>query len=366
MTPNTNNTSTQKSGTSQPYCPPYPPYPDPRLEEDEIDLAELWATLVKRKRFILGFTFAITLATIVATFFMTPKYESEVLMAPISSGSGSGLSALASQYGGLASLAGISLPGKQGGLTEEAVAVLESKQFLAEFIKQYQLKPVLFYKNWDAQQQQWIVEEPSLIQSAVQTLKDTLKNFLGRSETANTTYPGQEILAPGEPSMLEAVNFFKKEIMQLSNDKKTGMYTLKITWEDPVLARDWANTLVTMVNQKLRQQNIQNAEKTIQYLKKQLETIRLVELKQVIYSIIEEQVKNITLAKVQEDYVFKIIDPATVAEQPAKPKKKLIIVVAFVTALILAVFMAFFLEWLYNMKREKQNPSQNKSQEADG
>jgi len=353
--PQNNHQKTQTDNCQPCYPPMAYSCPPNAVEEDEIDLAELWASLVKRKRLILGLTFTITLLVAIATFFMTPKYESEVLMAPVSSGSGGGLSSLAAKYGGLASMAGIDLPGGKGGdMTAEALAVLQSKAFLADFIQSHHLKPVLFYKNWDETHHRWKNEE-----SVITSLKDSLKSFFDVKPPTPITYPGQEQLAPGEPSTMEAVEYFQKEIMSVSTDKKTNMVTLKITWIDPVQARDWANELVTILNNKLREQTIEDAEKTIDYLKKQLETVNLVELKQVIYSLIEEKVKNITLAKVQSEYVFKIIDPALVPDKPSKPKKKLIVVVSFVTSLILSIFIALLLNWREESKAKQKEVSEN-------
>lgn len=40
-------------------------------------------------------------------------------------------------------------------------------------------------------------------------------------------------------------------------------------------------------------------------------------------------------------------------DYPVKPKKKLIVAVAFVTGLLLSVFLAFFLEFVSGMKEEE-------------
>ena len=47
-----------------------------------------------------------------------------------------------------------------------------------------------------------------------------------------------------------------------------------------------------------------------------------------------------------------IIGHSTFSKSPIKPKKKLIIAVAFVTGLILSVFLVFFLEFLKSFKEE--------------
>lgn len=50
-----------------------------------------------------------------------------------------------------------------------------------------------------------------------------------------------------------------------------------------------------------------------------------------------------------------LLDDITVGDAAVKPKKKLIIVVAFITGLMLSVFLAFFLEFIAGMKKPEEN-----------
>ncbi|HIQ47942.1 MAG TPA: hypothetical protein EYH57_10050, partial [Sulfurovum sp.] len=50
-----------------------------------------------------------------------------------------------------------------------------------------------------------------------------------------------------------------------------------------------------------------------------------------------------------------VVGEITVGETPIKPKKKLIIIVAFITGLMLSVFLAFFLEFIAGMRREEES-----------
>ena len=47
------------------------------------------------------------------------------------------------------------------------------------------------------------------------------------------------------------------------------------------------------------------------------------------------------------------ITPISVDNTPIKPKRKLIVIVAFITGLMLAVFLAFFLEFIGNLNTKK-------------
>jgi len=48
-----------------------------------------------------------------------------------------------------------------------------------------------------------------------------------------------------------------------------------------------------------------------------------------------------------------IIGEIITKDHPVKPKKKLIVIVAFITGLMLAVFLAFFLEFIRSSREEE-------------
>ena len=77
-----------------------------------------------------------TAAFVTASFVMAPVYRAAVVLAPANAdrnGIGSGLDSGLGQLGGLAALAGLNLGGTEG-MTEEALAVLRSRQFTEAFI----------------------------------------------------------------------------------------------------------------------------------------------------------------------------------------------------------------------------------------
>lgn len=303
--------------------------------DDEIDLAELWSGLTKRKGMIVLVTLVFALLAIYISLSMTPKYQSTVKMLPVSSEGGASL--LMDKYGGFASLAGVTLDsGGELFLLEQAVEVLNSRQFLAEFIRENNLKQVLFYKNWDQQSQQWIKQE---------SVAGKIKEVLGGNANSIQSYDGQEPLLENEPSIYEVVEFFKKEVLSISSDKNSLTYNLSIKWVNPVQARDWANQLVKRVDERLRNDNLQQAQATIDYMNEKLATIELQDIRNIALKTIEENLKKITFAQVQKEYVFKVIDPAIVEEKPVSPKRGLMVAVGVVLGLMLGVFLALVLNW---------------------
>ena len=134
---------------------PYPP-PYAMQMEDEISLIDLWRVLTKRKWSIFLVTIIMTLGSIIYAVKAPSVYRAELLMASSNSkqAGGGGMAALASQFGGLAGMAGISLGGGGGG-SEMALATLKSRSFTQQYIKERKLKPILFEEQWDKEKGEW-------------------------------------------------------------------------------------------------------------------------------------------------------------------------------------------------------------------
>jgi len=318
---------------------------DKESAEDEIDLSELWQSLIRRKYLIMSLTLLMTLIAAGASINMTSKFESTVLIAPVSSEGGT--SGLLAQYGGLASMAGISLPTGSNGISQaqEAQAILTSYRFLSEYIKEKSLKKILFYERWDENKQHWIPQK----EGALSSLK---KSILGQQDPQqDIVYEGQEVLSDGEPTMMESVNVFK-QMLSISEEGKSGLTRLKISWVNPVQAMVLANDLVQRVDDELRQEAILESKEIIAYMQEKLPSIELQDLRMIALKMVEEQLKKITFAEVNKEYVFKVIDPAIVAEKPVSPKKGLIVAVGFVLGLMLSIFIALVLNWREKSKQE--------------
>lgn len=281
-------------------------------DEDEISLLDIIRIIARYRYFIVVISLICTLFGAWFAFTTTAVYRAETLLAPSQKESKGGLSSLGGQLGGLASMAGISLGGAADS-TDEAIAILKSRKFTEKFINQENLMPLLFAKQWNAEKQQWYAN------------------------------------AKPEPTMWSAYKLFNA-IRQVNVDKRSNLITVSIEWHDAKIAALWANKLVTSLNADLRQRTIDEAEKSITYLNKQLAETSVMELHQVIYRLIEGQIKNIMLANSREQYAFKIIDPAVTPQIPTKPNKKVILVLSMVLGLFSALMLAFVHHWWKSLR----------------
>ncbi len=126
---------------------------DPRaqheLYDDEIDLKELFQALWKGKLTIIAAGFITTVLAVIVALALPNIYRSEAVVSPVSQEAG-GLSGLAAKYGGLASLAGISLPSGDSNKAVIAVEVLRSRDFLQQFISRHDnvLRDLMAVDGW--------------------------------------------------------------------------------------------------------------------------------------------------------------------------------------------------------------------------
>jgi uncharacterized protein involved in exopolysaccharide biosynthesis len=282
-----------------------------RVDVDDIGLNDLLNVLWRRKRLIIGVTVACGLGALGATPFVTKQYEATIIVSPVEtepgSGQGGALSSLASQFGSLASIAGIATPSDTR--KAENVAVLKSRALTEHYVEENHLLPVLFAKQWDPQKRGWKPTDPAKA-----------------------------------PTLWKANQLFTKHIRKITTDSKTGLVTMTIEWKNPQEAATWANGLVRMTNDYMRQKAIAEAGRNIAYLTAEAARTDLVGVRQAIYSVLENEIDKEMLARGTDEYALKVIDPAQAPEKPSYPLPWLWLVVGLVGGLTLSVLLALALE----------------------
>jgi uncharacterized protein involved in exopolysaccharide biosynthesis len=211
-----------------------------------------------------------------SSFIFDPVYRSETTISPVTDDNSRGLSGLGSQLGGIA-LAGLNI-GPSDSHRAEAIAVLKSRVLVEQLIMQEALLPVLFPQQWDENAQAW-------------------------------TAAADEV-----PTLEDAYTVFDQDIRRVDEDASTGLVSVAIRWSDPGVAAEWARKLVESANSRLRQKAIEEARSSITFLQSELETTSAVGIQQVIISLMESQMNQITLANSRPEYAFRTIDPPTVSD----------------------------------------------------
>jgi uncharacterized protein involved in exopolysaccharide biosynthesis len=288
-------------------------------EEDEIDLLEYWNVIWKKRKFIFAASFLAAVLAVGISLMMPNIYRAETLLAPMGGEeSKGGISSMLGGLGGLASLAGVSLGGSSS--VEENIAVLKSREFIWGFVKDEKLMPVLFADDWDNEKKQWKAED-----------KDD------------------------QPSLWDAWRLLVEDgVLAVNVDKDSGLVRLSIDWKDPELAADWVTTLVTRINAYLREKAILQSEEKLKYLNDALEKTQIAENRQALFELISAEQKQAMLANTQQDYAFRVIDPAVVPDKKLKPKRSIIVILSAFVVGFLAIVFVFIQEGLKKRKEEEQ------------
>ena len=288
--------------------------------DNEIDLKELFAVLWDGKLIISAITGIAAAISVIVALSLPNIYTASALLAPAES-SGGGLSGLMKQYGGLASLAGVSLPGGQdGSRVQLGMELMKSRAFLGDFVERHDILPELMaVKSWEKSSGELIFDAQVYDAATKVWLREVNPN---RSP---------------QPSAQEAHKAFT-EILSVSEDKKTGYISVSIEHQSPVIAAQWVNWLVDDVNAAVRMQDVDEAKKSIKYLKQQATKTSLADLQTVFFELIQSQTETVMLAEVRSEYVFKAIDPAVVPEEKSKPSRPTICILGTILGGMLGMF----------------------------
>jgi uncharacterized protein involved in exopolysaccharide biosynthesis len=293
------------------------------VESDEIDLRELFAVIWRGKWLIIAITAFFAIGAVIFAINQPNIYKSEALLAPADTQqSGAGLGALAGQFGGLASIAGINL-GSGGGVdkTQMAIEVMKSRQFTSDFIQKHNILPELMAAK------KWNIADNTI------SYDEELYN-----EADNNWLRIVDAPFKAKPSMQEAYKEFSR-IIVVNAAKDTGMVTVSIEHLSPTVAHQWVNWLVQDINKEMKDRDVAEATRSTTFLKSQIQQTNVADIRSILYKLIEEQAKTIMFAEVRDEYVFKTIDPALIPEEKSKPKRALICVLGTMLGGMLGVML---------------------------
>lgn len=273
-------------------------------DSQEIDFSLVTQSLWQGKWLIATGTCLSILLSLWYAFTTASWYRAEVVLSPADSPVGQGLASQLGGLGGLASLAGLSIPSGSNG---EAIAVLRSRDFARQFIVAENLLPVLFADDWDSVAKRW-------------------------SAMDQEDWPDER----------DGVRYFNRYVRFVLEDKKAGLVTLAIEWKDPVLAADWANLFVSKVNERLRQRAIREAQENVSYLQRELASASVVTLQQSIGRLLETELQKLMLARGREEFAFRVLDRAEVPKWRASPNRLQIVGLAALLGFLASITVVLF------------------------
>lgn len=267
--------------------------PDERSSRRTLEFPDVIALVRQRWRVFAACIVLVSVLSIAYSQLSHPRYRASAIVSIVEND----LSlSLPGQLGGLASIAGLRLPG--GGEQGHGIAFLRSRMLARTFI-------------------------------AAEGIVDPL--------TPDPETPGEERLA-------RAVRFFTEDVCEIKEDGLTGIITVTIRWKDPEQAAAWANGLVKLADAEMRKRAIGEASRAVEYLSAEADRTENLELRQAVYRVVQSQLQLSALASARDEHSYRLIDPARapLADDYVWPRLVVLLPLGVVVGTLLAGAIVLF------------------------
>lgn len=381
------------------------------MHRNEVNLLDYWNVIKKYRKMIGIIVGMASVVAVIASLLMTKIYRAEAVIMPVSSGGATGaLSSLASQFGGFASMLGMSMP-TGGAEMEQLIVILNSRTLTENVIKRENLLPVLFADQSDSEQgknespvvDRLIMEEAIKAMRNLVTILDEkqmqtisisaefdsakvaarvvnaylteLQDFINAN--ALTTAKRNRIfieeqLAENISELLEAgkeINAFYHEghvspteamldvPIATRAEKGASASSFVGVAEGESEASDvdvlGPEFKAIMAKKAEVERKIVNARK-VKDVPQQVYLTYLMMRRELLAKVNALLTTQYEMAKIEEakkELAFQVIDYAVPPARRYKPKRAQICIMAFLASLFLAIFIAFFREYLRRMRK---------------
>jgi hypothetical protein len=305
------------------------------IEEDEIDLKELFSTIWQNKFTIAIFALLITSAALLYALKTPNTYTSStVLILKENSKPTLGGGAAA-----MAAMAGINLGGGGGGIDIAGLFknLLGNYAFNKEIIQRYNLVDMLKVEN---------IEKNFVFAMNKREIYDFFRSSSDEEKSK-------------EELVFETYEKLKKNILSTSTDKESGAITLSAKFEDRFVAKKLLEIYLKEMSNYIKRLDLKEIDEQVKYYERELYNAKNLDLKANINELLSALVKKKVLSQAGEFYMVKQLTKPQVAyiKDKAGPKRALIIIVAFITSIILGIFFIFFKNFLKDNKERESDLS---------
>lgn len=283
-------------------------------DKDEIDFRKIFHLLWQKKMWITGFVAVVCAITVAVVLNMDNIYASRAVLRP-SHDNMNQMSSLASNFGGLASLAGINL-GSSGNVTPYNTmrAIVQDADFVYSFVKKNKFEPKVYDDYEDKKDKE--------------KYKENEKYFLVKS---------------------------LRESLSFSEDLKTGLITLSYENKDKIFAKQFIDLMLIELSEKYMSIEMANLQERIDNYKKEIDKTNDITLKNKLAEVVAGLIQNKVLSQAQEYYGFDILVNADISDNidKVKPKRGLICVAMFIASLIVSIGTVIIIDTFKNKESVK-------------
>ena len=241
------------------------------VSEDEIDLRELFGVLWRGKFLIMLCVVAAIALAALHLRSAERKYTVRFVFAPVATeNAGPNLGGL----GGLASLAGVSLPSSSSGDFLTFKFLLKSEEVAAQILEDETLAQAIFASEWDTQSQTYRKPPDGPYTPYIRTVKKLLT--------------GQDAKKYIPPNAARLSDWLSKAFSS-ADDRDTGFLTLSAETPKPHLMIRVMAKATEQTDRLLKERYIASAEQTMGFYQQQLAKARAREHREALAKLIAQE-----------------------------------------------------------------------------
>jgi uncharacterized protein involved in exopolysaccharide biosynthesis len=140
------------------------------------------------------------------------------------------------------------------------------------------------------------------------------------------------------------------QIIDVNYNMKEDLITMTVNFRDPEIAATLVNCFITELNERMSSEAKRIASINKAYLERQLLETKDPLVQQKIYNLIADKIETTMMAEVKEGFAFKVLDPPMAPDKKSKPKRLLMVAVAFMVSLFLGIFIVLMKEHIKKIK----------------
>jgi uncharacterized protein involved in exopolysaccharide biosynthesis len=272
----------------------------------------LLARIIWQRRSLFASTAGAVVGLMVLYLHLTPvKFTVFTQVAPVVNSQ----NPISGSLGGLAKLAGVDVNAANPGAMQFRlfISALTARDTANLLARDQDLMKALFPKQWSSSENRWR-QPPSLTRPVTRTIKAILG------------FPSR----PWHPPDGSDVQQYLSDHLEIYEDPKGPVVTLRIDSDEPQVSRRLLQQLVGTVDQLLRQRALKRATDYVRYLSRELNIETVAEYRQTLMAHLAEQEQTLMMANAGVSFSMQIFNQPAVPANPSAPKALVLLITAMV------------------------------------
>ena len=182
-----------------------------------------------------------------------------------------------------------------GHIAEE---IIQTREFLAHLLKFPGVWPALMAtEGYDPTSKKIIFDEN------IYNLED--QDWVGGKE--------------GAPTFLATYKEYRRNVLGLKYDRSMGFLRLSVSHMSPEFSKEFADLIIKEVNETMRLHDLKKTNEYLDYLTKELETTKYMEVKSAMNNILEGQLIKKMESMISKEYILRVLAAPFLPEERISP-----------------------------------------------